>query len=236
MSFGMGKKLRYISIHNICSVMCLAKVYALPAFHALTGCDNTSFFSGTGKKSAYLKWATPPDLTTTLCHLMERPLVPSSEDIEVIERFVVTLYSVTCSFTEVNKARQQIFAQSSRTFEYLPPTKAALIEHTKRATYQAGYVWGQSLVAEQVLPSPGSWGWVESECGWQPFWTPLPRAAKALEELVSCGCTKSCAGKCSCYKRGLVCTARCKCGGTCYGQPRSTTTLFATTADSNNDI
>ena len=73
-----------------------------------------------------------------------------------------------------------IFSQSSRTFEYLPPTKAALVEHIKRVTYQAGYVWGQSLVAEQTLPSPASWGWVESECGWVPFWTPLPRAAKAL--------------------------------------------------------
>ena len=59
--------------------------------------------------------------------------------------------------------------------------------------------------------------WIESECGWQPFWTPLPQAAKALQELVKCGCTKSCLGKCSCYKKGLVCTARCKCGGACYG-------------------
>ena len=49
-SFGMGKKLRYISIHNICSVMSPAKVYALPAFHALTGCDNTSFFLWHRKK------------------------------------------------------------------------------------------------------------------------------------------------------------------------------------------
>ncbi len=51
-SFGMGKKLRYISIHDICSTMSPAKAHALPAFHAMTGSDNTSFFSGTGKKSA----------------------------------------------------------------------------------------------------------------------------------------------------------------------------------------
>ena len=201
-----------------------AKANALPAFHALTGCDNTSFFSGTGKKSAYAKWCTRPDLTTALCHLMQRPLTLSSEDIQVIESFVISLYSASCPLTEVNQARQQIFARSSRTFEYLPPTKAALIEHIKRVTYQAGYVWGQSLVAEQVLPSPSSWGWAESESGWVPFWTPLPPAAKALEELVSCGCTKSCAGKCSCYKKGLVCAARCKCGGNCYGQPGPSTT------------
>ena len=227
MSFGIGKKLRYISIHDICKVMSPAKVHALPAFHALTGCDNTSLFSSTGEKSAYGKWDTRPDLTTALCHLMERPLILSSEDIKAIESFVVSLYSVTCPLMEVNQARQQIFAQSSRTFEYLPPTKAALIEHIQRVTYQAGYVWGQSLVAEQVLPSPGSWGWVESECGWVPFWTPLPRATKPLEELVSCGCTKGCTGRCSCCKRGLVCTARCKCGGKCYGQPGPSSTPTA---------
>lgn len=45
-----------------------AHAVALPAFHALTGCDNTSFFSGTGKKSAYSelkarshKHIVPPD-------------------------------------------------------------------------------------------------------------------------------------------------------------------------------
>jgi len=183
-----------------------AKVYALPAFHAPTGCDNTSFFfrhciSQVGPKARSHNHIKPPD-GTAFCTL----------------------------FTEVNKAHQQILAQLSHTFEYLPPTKEALIEHIKIATYQACYVWGKSLVAVQVLPSPGSWGWVESECGWQPFWTPLRQAAKALEELVSCGCTKSCAGKCSCYKISLVCTARCKCGGTCYGKPRSTAALFATTA------
>ena len=52
-SFGMSKRFRYISIHDICKVMPLAKAYALPAFHALTGSDNISFFSGTGKKSAH---------------------------------------------------------------------------------------------------------------------------------------------------------------------------------------
>ena len=155
---------------------------------------------------------------------MERPLTLSSKDIHIIESFVVSLYSMTCPLTEVNQARQQIFSQSSRTFEYLPPTKAALIEHIKRATYQAGYVWGQSLMTEQVLPSPDSWGWVKSESGWVPFWTQLPRAANTLEELVSCKCTKSCAGRCSCKKKDLVCTARCKCGGNCYRQQGSTST------------
>ena len=56
-SFGIGNKLRNISIHDICSTMSSAKAKALPAFHALTGSDNTSFFSGMGKKSAYANGA-----------------------------------------------------------------------------------------------------------------------------------------------------------------------------------
>ena len=186
--------------------MSSANAKALPAFHALTGSDNTSFFSGTGKKSAYAKWSTRPELTTTLCHMMDKPETPSSDGIAVIESFVISLYSVSCTLTDVNKARHQIFAQSSRTFEYIPPTKAALLEHIKRTTHLAGYVWVQSIIAKQVLPSPNLWGWVKSETGWVPFWTALPRVAKAVN--ISC----------SCYKMGLVCTALCKCSGHCYGR------------------
>ena len=46
-------------------------------------------------------------------------MTPSSDDIAVIENFVISLYSVSCTMTDVNQARQQIFAQSSQTFEYL---------------------------------------------------------------------------------------------------------------------
>ena len=116
--------------------MSSAKAKALPAFPPLTGSDNTSFFSGTGKKSAYATWSTRPELTTTLCHLMNKPETPSSDDIAVIESFVISLYSVSCTLMDVNKACQQIFAQSSRTFEYLPSPKAALVEHIKRTTHQ----------------------------------------------------------------------------------------------------
>ena len=132
---------------------------------------------------------------------MDKPDTPSSDDIAVIESFVISLYSVSCTLTDVNKARQQIFAQSSRTFEYLPPTKAALEEHIKRTTHQARYVWGQSIIAKQVLPSPSLWGSVKSETGWVPFWTALPRAVKAISVLISCGCTTTCTGRCSCYKK-----------------------------------
>ena len=135
--FGIGNKLRNISIHDICSTMSSAKAKALPAFHALTGSENTSFFSGTGKKCVNAKWSPRPELIATICRLMDKPETPSSDDIAVTESFVISLYSVSCTLTDVNQARQQIFAQSGSTFEYLPPAKAALVEHVKRTTHQA---------------------------------------------------------------------------------------------------
>ena len=107
-SFGIGNKLRNISTHDICSTMSSTKAKALSVFHALTGTDNTSFFSGTGKKSAYAKWSTLPELKTTLCHLMDKPETPSSDDIAVIESFVISLYWVSCTLTDVNQALADI--------------------------------------------------------------------------------------------------------------------------------
>ena len=190
--------MRNISIHDICSTMYSAKSKALPAFHALTGSDSTSFFSGTANKSAYANWSTLPELTTTLCYLMDKPETPSSD----VFGF---LYSDGCQPSAPANIRS-IFSH----FRVSPLTKA---EHVKRTTDQVGYVWGQSIISKQVLPSLSLWGWVKSETGWVPFWTALPRAVKAMNVLISCGCTTRCTGRCSCYNKGLMCTPRCSCSG-----------------------
>ena len=81
----------------------------------------------------------------------------NSDTLEKIERFIVIMYSRTCSASGVNGARKELFAQGSRTMENIPPTKAALLQHV-RAAYRAGYVWLQALVPVPVLPSPALWG------------------------------------------------------------------------------
>ena len=40
----------------------------------------------------------------------------------------------------------------------LPPSRELLIHHTKRACYQAGYLWRVSI-DNFNLPDPKSWGW-----------------------------------------------------------------------------
>ena len=71
----------------------------------------------------------------------------------------------TSEAKEVNEARKQLFTQKSRTLENMPPTKAALEQHIKRATYQAN-IWYKALQPDPQLPSPSDWGWVKEEMGW----------------------------------------------------------------------
>ena len=46
--------------------------------------------------------------------------------------------------------------------ERLPPTQDALLQHAKRAAYQAG-VWCTFEQTEQHAPSPEGWGWALEE-------------------------------------------------------------------------
>ena len=52
-----------------------------------------------------------------------------------------------------------LFCSRSRTLENILPASAALRQHTLRAAYQAGHVWGKAIQNDQALPSPADWGW-----------------------------------------------------------------------------
>jgi hypothetical protein len=135
--------------------------------------------------------------------------------LDTLERFVVLLYDRTSSQEHVNDARKQLFTQNGTGIDALPPTQEALRQHIKRATFQAGYCWGQMMIASPELPSPSEWGWVQSDNGWDIYWTTLPEATQACRQLLRCGCKKGCRGQCKCMKNALQCTALCFCGGQC---------------------
>ena len=128
------------------------------------------------------------------------------------------LYGRTSTCKEINKARKKIFAKKNNV-QLIPPTKAALEEHVKRAAYQGGHVayqgghvWGQTLLPTPELPPPSSWGWIKNDEGvYEPHWTKLPKAAHSCYELVSCKCKKRCVKRCKCKKAALECTALCVC-------------------------
>ena len=113
-------------------------------------------------------WRLYPDVTDAFLSLSCSPSDISEPCMKRLQRFVVLMYDRTSDKTDVNQARKQLFTQKGRPLESIPPTQAALLQHTKRAAYQAGYCWGQAMVPEPSLPSPQEWGWVLSDNGWQP--------------------------------------------------------------------
>ena len=96
------------------------------------------------------------------------------------------------------------------------PTGVALEQHVKKAVDHRGYVWGLLLIANAVIPSSSSWGYIKtSDDLYVPIWTTLPEASKAYYELVSCKCKKGCVKYCKYTKLELECTALCACAGEC---------------------
>lgn len=218
--FGAGKNFRFLAAHEMSRALGPDRCVALPMFHAFTGCDTVSCFGGRGKNTAWDTWNAFGDVTQAFCVLAAKP-TPECFMVwlGLLERFVVLLYDRTSCQQHVNDARKQLFTQKGRGIEGLPPTQDALMQHIKRAAYQAGHCWAQVMNPIPELPSPSDWGWEKKNGGgWQICWTTLPEAAEVCRELIRCGCKKACTGQCKCLKAGLQCTALCLCGGLCNDQ------------------
>ena len=104
----------------------------------------------------------------------------------------------------VDDARLDMFAQKQKPYEAIPPTQAALHQHVKHATSQAGYIWSQSLVCQPETQSPAHWGWTKTGHRWQIVWTMLPAIAESCQRLSKCGCKIECCGRCKCHRFGLT--------------------------------
>ena len=50
---GVKNRLRFVPVHDVCQNLSNRVLKALPAFHALTGCDTTSTLSGIGEKKPW---------------------------------------------------------------------------------------------------------------------------------------------------------------------------------------
>ena len=132
-------------------------------FHAFSGCDTTSAFNGKRKKSVWQAWQAFEDVTETFVYLAGHPFqLLDAEDGNFlkIERMTVILYDKTSPLSSVNETRRELFCHKNRAMYKLPPTKDALLQHTRRAVYQAG-VWTMSTQTHLVVPSPQDFAWTK---------------------------------------------------------------------------
>jgi hypothetical protein len=123
---------------------------ALLPFHALTGCDTTSFIYNHSKKSA---WKIFLDHHELLSSIGEGVLTEQKK--KAVEKFICMMYKL--DLASVDKARVVLFSKAGKP-EALPPTSDALSLHTLRAHYQT-LVWKQAHHSELLLPDPVTMGW-----------------------------------------------------------------------------
>lgn len=191
MKAGTSKDPKYFPVHDIHKLLSDDQVDTLLAFHAITGCDSVSQFSGHGKKTA---WQVFEQHHTDLTGLGKGPF---TEDLVTsTERFICKIYGVpevdTC-----NKARVKLFCKG-RPQETLPPTSDAVKFHIMRSHYQAT-IWNQAHLPHPDLPPVDEMGWMHKEGQLVPRLLSLPPMPKACMEFTSCGCTKECLSqRCSC--------------------------------------
>ena len=125
-TFGKGKALRWIPIHDIVRSLS-PRSQALPFLHAFTGCDTVSAFVGKGGKTAWQAW-----------NVLENAK-------EVFHCFSSPCDNLTQSEIGV------LFARIQRPYNGIPPSRAALVDHIKRYVLQAGHTWGQLLCISRNL-------------------------------------------------------------------------------------
>jgi len=192
-------------VHELCLAIGLAKTRKILFFHAFPGCDVVSAFRGKGKKSAWLTWDAYTEVSDVFAKLSLYPLTNR----QILEKFVVIMYDRSSTAEGVDDARLDMFVRKQRPYEAIPPTRGAVLQHTKRAAYQAGSIWSQSTVHKPQTQDHAEWGWRKKDGLWHVFWTDLPPVAESCQQLTKCGCKSECRGRCKCYRFGLACTALC---------------------------
>ena len=81
-------------------------------------------YQGRQEKFLFETW-TSIDETTSLFKKLSSDEI-SDNEFELLEFFVVRLYSKTCNTKELNEARQTLFSRDKKVIENIPLTKGAL--------------------------------------------------------------------------------------------------------------
>ena len=125
---GVKDKLRYIPMHSVAAELGPQVCDALPAMHAMTGCDSNSSISGISKKKAF-KTLCESDLHQINMSQLGKSTEFTINIISGCELFVCNLYTKNDSAGKrVNDARNWLFCQKWQNNMGLPPTSNPAFE------------------------------------------------------------------------------------------------------------
>ncbi|MGH0123575.1 UNVERIFIED_CONTAM: hypothetical protein FKN15_037020 [Acipenser sinensis] len=106
---GTSKRRKFVPIHTLCDQLPPMLRSNLFAFHALAGCDVTSYLANNSKRAGWKVFTSHAEL------LSELGKVPLTENaVHSAEEFVVKLYRVGSQVTSVDSARHALFAKAKQ--------------------------------------------------------------------------------------------------------------------------
>ena len=185
MRSGTASKRKYFNIRAIYECLPQGSSSALLPFHALTGCDTTSFICNHSKKSAWKVFLQHHEL---LSSIGEGDLTEKKDG--RTEKFICKMYKLD-AVESVDEARVILFSKTGKP-EALPPTSDALSLHVMRTHYQT-LVWKQAHCSEPHLPDPERMGWNKgTDNKLQPLLMTLDPIPKDCQEIISCSCRTGC--------------------------------------------
>ena len=202
MKSGISKKRRYIPIDAVFNKLPCGSASSLVAFHALTGCDTSSYIANHTKRSS---WKIFKEHHGLLNNLGIGEL--SDDTMQSSETFVCIIYNVH-RIDSIDAARHLLFSMTGKS-EAMATTSDALRFHLKRVHYQS-MIWRNAHCPTPELPAPSEIGWrlVDSEL--QPVRMTLSPIPDSCLEMVAYSCRKQCkTRRCKCQKSGLRCTSMC---------------------------
>lgn len=208
---GQQARTRFIDISQVVERHGTEVCRSLPGFHAFTGCDSVSAFSGKGKVTP-LKLVKRHAEFIDLFQALGTEWKLSDELFARLQKFTCHMYSRNPVTSDINDIRYGLFCAKRGDVDssQLPPCANTLRKHCQRANYQAG-IWRRSLQGCPQIPSPFDHGWKLEDDQLQIDWMTSEPAPKAVLELLSCQCRKKCElPQCTCLKNGLNCTDLCR--------------------------
>ena len=204
-------KVEIIDVKCIASSLGFEVCRALVSMHAFTGCDTVSAFSGRGKLSALKLIKNDENMCETM-KLLGEDWTLGEELFGRLNRFTCSLYATHTKCTSVNELRYEQFRLKKGKIHsaQIPPCEDCLLEHAKRANYQAA-IWKKSSMAKPLIPNPDGNGWQVNDGVIKVKWMSGAPAPDAILDFLSCNCKNACKStKCSCMMNSLRCTPMCR--------------------------
>ena len=192
----------------------------LLAFHALTGCDTTSYIANHTKRSSWKIFKEHHGLLNKLGigELTEATIKSS-------ETFVCRIYNVHRTYY-IDAARHLLFSKTVKP-EAMASTSDRCaqfsLDESRTYTIHQANISRNAHFPTHELPAPSEMGWRLVESRLQPILMSLIPIPGNCLEMVACSCRKQCkARRCKCQKLGLRYTSMCACQHQTDDQPACT--------------